>query len=66
VLEGRVVISDCGCWTIYRYFDSVVLRFHGCSSHIGAALDRMEKLLYLDKVGSVSDPEVEVEQLWLT
>jgi len=66
VLEGRVVIGDCGCWRIWSYHrPEILLRFSACRLHVGLALDKAEKLLYLDKVGSVSGPEEEEEQLWL-
>jgi len=55
ILEGRVVIGDCGCWTIWSYGPTpVVLRCAPCALHVGVALDRVEKLLYVDKVVSVS------------
>jgi len=68
VLEGRVVIGDCGCWIIRDYqVPSLILRTRTCPRHIGLALDRLEKKLYLDKVDSVSaSVEVEENQLWLT
>ncbi len=66
LLEGRVVIRDCGCWIIRAYGSELILRFQGCAAHCSAALDRIEKMLYLDKVGSVSAPEEEEDQLWLT
>ncbi len=65
MLEGRVVIGDCGCWVIRRYVDNLVLRFKSCPEHVALALDKLEKMLYLDKVDSVSAP-VEVEEApWL-
>ncbi len=68
MLEGRVVIGDCGCWRIFSYGDPpITLRFQACPKHVGLALDRIEKLLYLDKVDSVSAPDEDEEsQLWLT
>ncbi len=61
MLEGRVVIGDCGCWIIRSYNSEVILRFSACGKHTGLALDSMEELLYLDRVGSVS-ASVEVEE----
>ncbi len=66
MLEGRVNISSCGCWIIYSVRGESVLRFKACSKHTGQALDNMEKMLYLDKVGSVSASVEVEEQLWLT
>ncbi len=66
VLEGRVVIHECGCWSIRRYQDDMLLRFQACSGCIEKGLDIAEKLLYLDKVDSVSGPVEVEEQLWLT
>jgi len=65
VLEGRVVIGDCGCWRIKSY-SGLVLRFQACPRHVSLALDKMEEMLYLDKVSSVSAPDEDEEQLWLT
>ncbi len=66
-LEGRVVIHDCGCWRIRSYpSESVVLRAFRCAAHTGEVLDFLEKKLYLDKVDSVSAPDEDEEQLWLT
>ncbi len=62
-----MVIRDCGCWIIHSYDLSQVLRFHGCGTCVYKTLDKMEKMLYLDKVDSVSAPgEGEENQLWLT
>jgi len=66
MLEGRVVIHDCGCWAIFRYSDNMVQRFQGCAGCIEKGLVAIEKMLYLDKVDSVSAAEEEEEQLWLT
>ncbi len=66
MIEGRVVIGDCGCWRITSYQGAVILRSSVCAKHIGVALDILEDKLYLDKVGSVSAPEEEEDQLWLT
>ncbi len=67
MLEGRVAIGDCGCWKILGYGDpGIVLRCYVCPKHMGVALDTAEKLLYLDKVDSVSAPIETETQLWLT
>jgi len=67
VLEGRVVIHDCGCWRIRSYQDSnLILRSFRCWKHGEEVLDYLEHQLYLDKVGSVSGPVEVEEQLWLT
>jgi len=66
MLEGRVVIGDCGCWIIRLYESEVILRFSACGKHTGLALDSLEELLYLDKVGSVSASGEGEGQLWLT
>ncbi len=66
VLEGRVVISECGCWIIRAYSTGLILRHSVCAVHVGLALDRAEKELYLDKVDSVSAPTETEAQLWLT
>jgi len=66
VLEGRVVIRDCGCWAIFRYGSNMLLRFSGCASCTEKGLDNIEKMLYLDKVGSVSALDEDEGQLWLT
>ncbi len=66
MLEGRVVIGDCGCWIIRSYQSEMILRFSACGIHTGLALDNLEELLYLDKVGSVSAPDEDEGQLWLT
>ncbi len=67
VLEGRVVIGDCGCWKITGYGDpGIVLRTYVCNGHMGLALDKVENMSYLDKVGSVSASVEVEEQLWLT
>jgi len=44
----------------------LVLRFQACPRHVSLALDKMEEMLYLDKVSSVSAPDEDEEQLWLT
>ena len=66
MLEGRVVIGDCGCWIIRSYGAGIILRFSACGTHTGLALADMEELLYLDKVSSVSAPDEDEAQLWLT
>ncbi len=66
MLEGRVVIGDCGCWVIRAYRTDQVLRMRACPKHVGMALDSAERLLYLDKVDSVSAPDEDEGQLWLT
>ena len=67
MLEGRVVIGDCGCWVIRSYgIPSLVLRFRACPRHVHLALDRVENMLYLDKVSSVSATDEDEGQLWLT
>ncbi len=66
MLEGRVVIGDCGCWIIRSYNSEVILRFSACGKHTGLALDSLEELLYLDRVGSVSALDEDEGQLWLT
>ncbi len=71
MLEGRVVIGDCGCWKITGYGDpGIVLRTFVCVQHMGVALDKAEEMLYLDKVSSVSalkeKEKVREAQLWLT
>jgi len=60
------VLKDCGCWIIRRYSDDMVLRFHACGGCVEKGLDIAEKLLYLDKVDSVSVLGEGEEQLWLT
>ncbi len=67
MLEGRVVIADCGCWQIWGYSKPpILLRFSACSECIALGLDRATEMLYLDKVDSVSASEEEEDQLWLT
>ncbi len=67
MLEGRVVIHDCGCWKIWSYRSpAIVLRFAACAECIRKGLDTAEEMLHLDKVDSVSALEREREQLWLT
>ncbi len=67
VLEGRVVIRDCGCWVIREYQNpGIILRSYRCSRHGEEVLDFLEYQLYLDKVGSVSALDEDEEQLWLT
>ncbi len=67
MLEGRVVIRDCGCWRVSSYSDPpLVLRSYRCRRHGEEVLDFLEHQLYLDKVDSVSALEGEGEQLWLT
>jgi len=62
-----VVIGDCGCWKITGYgAPGIVLRSYVCVKHVGVALDTAEKMLYLDKVSSVSAPTETETQLWLT
>ncbi len=65
MIEGRVVINDCGCWII-RDYTGLILRHRSCQVHYGEALDKLEQLLYLDKVDSVSAPDEDEGQLWLT
>ncbi len=43
---------ECGCWV--EESEGVVLRAYSCPECIKRALDFLEQLLYLDKVGSVS------------
>ncbi len=71
MLEGRVVIGDCGCWKISGYgVPGIVLRSSVCPKHMGVALDTLENMLYLDKASSVSalkeKEKVRENQLWLT
>ncbi len=68
MLEGRVVISDCGCWRIFSYSQAPsVLRAYRCPRHGEQVLDFLEYQLHLDKVDSVSATgEGEESQLWLT
>ncbi len=66
MLEGRVVISSCGCWIIRAYQSDLILRAFQCGTCVHVALDNLEEKLYLDKVDSVSAPEEEEAQLWLT
>jgi len=67
VLEGRVTIANCGCWVIRSYAQpDFILRCSCCPVHLKSGLDMLEKLVYLDKEGSVSASEEEEEQLWLT
>jgi len=54
VLEGRVVIHDCGCWAIFRYSDNMVQRFQGCAACIEKGLVLLEKLVQVDTSDSVS------------
>ncbi len=62
-----MVIGDCGCWIIRSYADArIILRFSACGVHTGVGLADMEELLYIDRVDSVSAPEEEEAQLWLT
>ncbi len=62
-----MVLHDCGCWIIRSYGDpSIVLRFQACKGCIAKGLDRIEHLVYLDKVDSVSAPDEDEGQLWLT
>ncbi len=69
MLEGRIVIRSCGCWTIFGYRDpNLVLRTYGCRVHVGEALDFVTRLEYLDKVDSVSGPgegEAYSDEAWL-
>ncbi len=66
MVEGRVVIGDCGCWIIRAYKSSLILRTSVCGRHVGLALDKLEHMLYLDKVDSVSATGEGEGQLWLT
>ncbi len=67
MLEGRVVIFDCGCFRIVSYHDpELILSLHVCGECLGKALDFGERMLYLDKVGSVSASDGDGDQLWLT
>ena len=66
MLDGRVVIHDCGCWRIRSYGSDLVLRSYRCRAHGEEVLDFLEHQLYLDKVVSVSAPDEDEEQLWLT
>ncbi len=66
MLEGRVVIGDCGCWIIHSYHGPNILRSGVCVKHVGLALDKLENMLYLDRVDSVSAPTETEAQLWLT
>ncbi len=68
MLEGRVVIHECGCWRIWSYSSPpITLRFQACGGCIARGVDFLEKKLYLDKVDSVSAPDEDEEsQLWLT
>ena len=50
VLEG---LDRCGCW-VRRNDSGLIVAAHSCSDCVGRALDFLEDLLYLDKVGSVS------------
>ncbi len=67
MLEGRVVIHDCGCWRIRAYgSESLILRSYRCWKHSEEVLDFLENELYLDNALSVSAlVEGEGEQLWL-
>jgi len=62
------VIHDCGCWRIrgYGVNRSLILCSFRCWKHSEEVLDFLEHQLYLDKVDSVSGPEEEEAQLWLT
>ncbi len=53
-------MGKCSCW---RQVDAAgrILAGYSCPDCIGRALDFLEDLLYLDKVGSVS-ASVEVEE----
>ncbi len=66
MLEGTVVIRDCGCWIIRSYGSNNILRFSACGGHIALTLDELLEFVYLDKVGSVSAPTETEAQLWLT
>ncbi len=67
MLEGRVVIGECGCWIIRDYGShGMILRSYLCPKHIRSGLDNVEKMLYLDRVGSVSAMDEDEGQLWLT
>ncbi len=47
--------SECACWSIKDQAGTVLAGF-SCPECISRALDYLEDLLYLDKVGSVSAP----------
>ena len=67
MLEGHVVIRDCGCFVIRDLLNhEVILRSYRCAGHGEEVLDFLEWMLYLDKVDSVSAPTETEEQLWLT
>ena len=61
MLEG---FDPCGCWRDVEPVSGIVLAGRCCGDCLGRALDFLEELLYLDKVGSVSAPE-DGGQLWL-
>ncbi len=67
MIEGRLVLHECGCWRIRSYTDPpLILRSYRCTRHGEEVLDFVEHQLYLDKVHSVSGPVEVEEQLWLT
>ncbi len=66
MLEGRVVVHDCGCWRIRSYNDEkLILRSYRCHVHGEEVLDFLEHQLYLDKVDSVSALVEGEEEPWL-
>ncbi len=50
VLEG---MGRCECW-VRRNEEGLIVSAHSCGDCLGRALDFLDSLLYLDKVGSVS------------
>ncbi len=50
VLEG---LGPCSCW-IRRNEEGLIVAAHSCADCLSRALDFLDSLLYLDKVGSVS------------
>ena len=57
--------GNCKCWRI-KESSGRVLAGYSCPECIERALDFLEDLLYLDKVGSVSAPKGKGENLeWL-
>ncbi len=67
MLEGRIVIRECGCWVVREYQNpGTILRSYRCSKHGEEVLDFLEYQLYLDKVSSVSAETGDGGQLWLT
>ena len=47
-------MGRCGCWRQVDPASGMVLAGYACGDCLGRALDFLEDLLYLDKVGSVS------------